>query len=152
MVVETVEKLLEEHPFFKGVKEEHLQTLAESATFVRFEPGDIIFEEGEPAHRFYLIRSGKVALQLVSYRIAPFTLTTLEEGDMIGWSWLFPPYRWKFTARSLSVVRAISLDGKSVCARCEENHDLGYELMKRFAEVIDDRVEALSVHLVEVEK
>ena len=152
MVVETLEKMLEEHSFFKGMKQPHLQTLAESATIVRFEPGDVIFEEGEQAHRFYLIRSGKVALQLVSYRVEPFTLMTLDEGEMIGWSWLFPPYRWKFTARALSVVRAISMDGRNVCARCEGDHELGYELMKRFAEIIDNRIEALSAHLVAIEK
>jgi CRP-like cAMP-binding protein len=77
---------------------------------------------------------------------------TLEEGDIIGWSWLFPPYRWKFTAKALSVIRAISLDARSVCARCDEDHDLGYELMKRFAQIIENRVEALSAHLVAIEK
>jgi CRP-like cAMP-binding protein len=148
----TLEKILDEHPLFKGMKEEHLRTLVESATVVRFEPGDVIFEEGDPAHRFYLIRTGRVALQLVSYRIEPFTLMTLEEGDIIGWSWLFPPYRWKFTAKTLDVIRAISIDGRRVCARFDEDHDFGYEVMKRFARIIEDRVEALSVHLVAIEK
>ena len=152
METQTLEKILDEHPMFRGMKEPHLRTIVESATVVRFEPGDVIFEEGEPAHRFYLIRTGKVALQLVSYRIEPFTLMTLEEGDIIGWSWLFPPYRWKFTAKALGVIRAISIDGRAVCARCDEDHDLGYELMKRFAQIIENRVEALSVHLVAVEK
>jgi len=152
METETLEKILDEHPLFRGMKAQHLRTIVESATVVRFEPGDVIFEEGEPAHRFYLIRTGKVALQLMSYRIEPFTLMTLEEGDVIGWSWLFPPYRWKFTAKALGVIRAISLDGRRVCARCDEDHDLGYELRKRFAQIIENRVEALSVHLVAVEK
>jgi len=152
METATLEKVLEEHPLFRGMKEQHLRTLAESATIVRFEPGDVIFEEGDPAHRFYLIRTGRVALQLVSYRVEPFTLMTLEEGDIIGWSWLFPPYRWKFTAKALGVIRAISIDGRSVCASCDEDHDLGYELMKRFAQICENRVEALSVHLVAVEK
>ena len=152
METETLEKTLEEHPLFRGMKAQHIRTIVESATVVRFEPGDVIFEEGEPAHHCYVIRTGKVALQLVSYRIEPFTLMTLEEGDIIGWSWLFPPYRWKFTARALTVIRAISLDAGSVRARCDEDHDLGYELMKRFAQVIENRVEALSVHIVAVEK
>ena len=137
---------------FKGMDARHLRALVESATVVRFEPGDVIFEEGEPARRFYLIRTGRVALQLVSYRVEPFSLMTLEGGDIIGWSWLFPPYHWKFTATALGVIRAISIDGRSVCARCDEDHDLGYELMKRFAQIIESRVEALSVHLVAVEK
>ena len=152
METETLEKILDEHPLFKGMDERHLRALVESATVVRFEPGDVIFEEGEPAHRFYLIRTGRVALQLVSYREEPFTLMTLEAGDIIGWSWLFPPYRWKFTATALDVIRAISIDGRGVAARCNEDHDLGYELMKRFAQIIEDRVEALSAHLVAVEK
>jgi CRP/FNR family transcriptional regulator, cyclic AMP receptor protein len=152
METATLEKILEEHPLFSGMKEQHLRTLVESSTVVRFEAGDVIFEEGDPAHHSYLIRTGKVALQLVSYRVEPFTLMTLEEGDIIGWSWLFPPYRWKFTAKALSVIRAISLDARSVCARCDEDHDLGYELMKRFARIIENRVEALSAHLVEIEK
>jgi len=152
METETLEKMLDEHPFFRGMKAQHLRNIVESATVVRFEPGEVIFHEGEPAHRFYVMRTGRVALQLVSYRIDPFTLMTLEQGDIIGWSWLFPPYRWKFTAKALEVTRAISLDGKSVCTKCDEDHELGYELMKRFAQVIDKRIEALSVHLVEVGK
>jgi CRP/FNR family transcriptional regulator, cyclic AMP receptor protein len=150
METETLEKILEDHPFFRGMKAHHLRTIAEGATVVRFGPGEVIFHEGEPAHRFYVIRTGQVALQLVSYRTDPFTLTTLEQGDIIGWSWLFPPYHWKLTAKALEVTRAISLDGRSLCTRCDEDHDLGYELMKRFAQIIDNRVEALSVELVEV--
>ena len=148
----TLEKVLGENPLLRGMKEQHLRTLVESATVVRFEPGDVIFEEGEPAQRCYLIRNGRVALQLVSYRVEPLTLMTLEEGDIIGWSWLFPPYRWKFTAKALDITRAVSLDGRSVCAKCDQDHDLGYELMKRFAQIIENRVEALSLHLVAVEK
>jgi CRP-like cAMP-binding protein len=150
METEALKKILDEHAFFRGMKEHQLRTIVESATVVRFEPGEVIFEEGEPAHRFYLIRTGRVALQLVSYRIEPLTLLTLEEGNIIGWSWLFPPYRWKFTAKALDVTRAISLDGSSLRVRCDEDHDLGYELMKRFAQIIDNRVEAFSAHFVEV--
>jgi CRP/FNR family cyclic AMP-dependent transcriptional regulator len=150
METATLEKILDEHPFFRGMKAQHLRTIVESATVVRFEPGEVIFREGEPAHRFYVIRTGRVALQLVSYRIDPFTVMTIERGDIVGWSWLYPPYRWKLTAKALEDTRAISLDGRHVCTRCDEDHDLGYELMKRFAHIIDDRVEALSVHLVEV--
>ena len=149
MEIAALEKILDEHPFFRSMKEHQLRIIVESATVVRFEPQQVIFSEGEPAERFYLIRTGKVALQLVSYRIEPITLLTLGEGDIIGWSWLFPPYRWKLTAKSLDVTRAISLDGRSLRQRCEEDHDLGYEFMKRFAQIIDNRVEALSAHFVE---
>jgi CRP/FNR family cyclic AMP-dependent transcriptional regulator len=152
METETIEKILDELLFFRDMKDQHLRAIAESATVVRFEPGEVIFHEGEPAHRFYIIRTGRVALQLASYRIEPFTLMTLKEGDIIGWSWLFPPYRWKLTVKALDPTRAISLDGRSLRTRCDEDHHLGYELMKRFAQVIDNRVEAHSAHLVEVGK
>ena len=91
METQTLEKVLDVHPLFRGMKEQHLQTLVESATVVRFEPGDVIFEEGEPAHHFYVIRTGKVALQLVSYRVEPFTLMTLEAGDIIDGRGSFRP-------------------------------------------------------------
>jgi CRP-like cAMP-binding protein len=150
METETLERVLGEHPFFKDMEERHLRSLVESAAVVRFEPGDVVFREGEPARFFYLIRTGKVALQLVSFRIEPFTVLSLGQGEIVGWSWLFPPYRWKLTARTLEVTRAISLDGLRLRARCNEDHDLGYELMKRFAEIIGARFDALAEHLVEV--
>jgi CRP-like cAMP-binding protein len=150
METEILERILGEHPFFRDMSEHHLRAVVECATVVRFEPGDVIFREGEPAHRFYLIRTGMVALQQVSYRIEPFTVITLHQGDIIGWSWLFPPYRWRLTAKALEVTRAISLDGEMLRVRCDKDHDLGYDLMKRFAEIIDSRFDAISDHLVEV--
>ena len=150
-VEKALEKILDGDMFFRGMKAEHLHSIVDSGTIVRFEEGEVIFDEGEPAHRCYVIRTGRVALQLVSYRVEPLTLVTLEPGSLIGWSWLFPPYRWKFTAKALEVTRAISLDGDRLRAKCDQDHELGYELMKRFAAVIDKRIEALSTHLVEVE-
>jgi len=150
METEILERILGEHPFFRDMSEHHLRILVESATVVRFESGDLIFREGEPAHRFYLIRTGTVALQQSAYRIEPFTVITLSAGDIIGWSWLFPPYRWRLTAKAIDVTRAISMDGALLRAECEEDHNLGYDLMKRFAQIIDSRFDALSDHLVEV--
>ncbi|MER3445715.1 MAG: hypothetical protein C4291_02255 [Candidatus Dadabacteria bacterium] len=73
----------------------------------------------------------------------PITIHTLGEGDVLGWSWLFPPYRWRFSARAVAHTEAIVLDGRYIRARCEEDHDLGYELLKRFAEVIEQRFQAM---------
>ena len=150
METENLERILRDHPFFNGIKDEHLRSIVENATVERFEPGDIIVKEGDPAQTFYLIRSGNVALQQVSYRAEPFTVITLRRGDIIGWSWLFPPYRWRLTAKVLDITRAIALDGEKLRARCEEDHHLGYELMKHFAQIIDSRFDAVSEHLVEV--
>lgn len=150
METETLERILREHPFFREMKESHLCSITENSTVERFEPEDIIFREGDPAQTFYLIRSGKVALQQMSYRIDPFTVITLNQGDIIGWSWLFPPYRWRLTAKALEVTRVIAVDGAELRARCDEDPNLGYELMKKFAEIIDRRFDAVTEHLVEV--
>ena len=150
METDAIEGTLREHTFFMGMKDEYLRSLAENATVERFEAGDVIFKEGEPARNFYLIRAGNVALQQVSYRTEPFTVLTLRRGDILGWSWLFPPYRCRLTAKALDITRAIALDGEKLRAKCDEDHQLGYELMKRFAQIIDSRFDAVSEHLVEV--
>jgi CRP-like cAMP-binding protein len=148
--MQELKKVLEGHVFFRDMENRYLQTLSAGACQVHFERGEELFREGDEANYFYLLLSGKVALFLPSYHTVPLEILTLGEGEILGWSWLFSPYRWKLTAIAQEVTRAISLDGKFVREKCEEEHDLGYELMKRFAHVIDSRLEALSLHLVEV--
>jgi len=148
--METIEPILAEHPLFSGMEQRDLQTLAGCARNVRFESADVIFREGEQANDFYLIRTGKVALQLFADRRGPLTILNLAEGEVLGWSWLSPPYRWKFTARALETTRAISLDGKCLREKAERDHDLGYELLKRFVHVIEERVQATSSRLLNV--
>ena len=148
--MQELEKVLAEHVFFQGMEKRHLQILAAAACQVQFAKGEEFFREGDEANYFYLLLSGKVALFMPSYHTEPLEILTLGAGEILGWSWLFSPYRWKLTAVAQEVTRAISLDGKFVREKCEDEHDLGYELMKRFAHVIDSRVEALSLHLVGV--
>jgi CRP/FNR family cyclic AMP-dependent transcriptional regulator len=148
--METLQPLLAEHPFFHGMDDSLLQVLVGCACNVRFEKEDVIFREGEEASKFYLIRSGRVALQLFADRRGPLTITTLEEGDILGWSWLSAPYRWKFTARALEVTRAISLDGRCLREKSERDNRLGYELLKRFVHIIEDRLQATRLQLLNV--
>ena len=77
-------------------------------------------------------------------------IQTLDEGDVLGWSWLFPPYRWKFSAKAIESTRAIALDGKCLRGKSEEDHDLGYELLKRFARVVQERLDATRLQLINV--
>jgi CRP-like cAMP-binding protein len=149
-MIETLQPILAEHPFFQGMEEGLLQVLAGCACNVRFETGEVIFREGEEADKCYLIRSGKVALQLFADRRGPLTISTLEEGDILGWSWLSSPYRWKFTARALEVTRAIYLDGKCLREKSERDNHLGYELLKRFVHIIEDRLQATRLQLLNV--
>ena len=132
---------LADHPFLRGLGEKHLGTLAGCAMSSQFKAGEQIFREGEPANRFYLIKSGRVALETRSER-GLATLQTISGGDVLGWSWLYPPYYWHFDARALEPTDAIFLYGTRLREFCEEDHDLGYELMKRTANVVITRLMA----------
>ncbi len=120
------------------------------AANVRFEAGEYIFREGEDANQFYIIRHGKVALELFTPERGVLTIQTLGAGDVLGWSWLFPPYRWRFDARALELTRAIALDGTCLRNKCDEDHNLGYELVKRFAQIIIERLQATRLQLLDV--
>jgi CRP-like cAMP-binding protein len=116
---------------------------------VRFKAGQRLFKEGEEAKQFYMIREGKIALEISTPRSA-IMIQTVREGDVLGWSWLVPPYRWRFGARALVPTRAIALDGKCLRTKSEEDHNLGYELLKRFSRVIVERLEATRLQLMDV--
>ena len=150
MATESLERILGEHPFFSGLEEPYLQLFVDCASNVRFNAGETIFREGEDADKFYLIRQGKVALETSAPQRGSVIIQTLGEGEVLGWSWLVAPYRWRFLARATELTRAIALDGKCLRGKCEEDHDLGYELMKRFALVIAERLEATRFQLLDV--
>ncbi len=88
--------------------------------------------------------SGKAVAVLADYN------QTVAEGDVLGWSWLFPPYRWVFDAQALELTRALVFDGTCLRGKCEDDHNLGYELMKRFAHVVVQRLQATRLQLLDV--
>ncbi|NUQ71201.1 MAG: cyclic nucleotide-binding domain-containing protein [Chthonomonadales bacterium] len=147
----TMERTLSEHPFFQDLDDEALKTVAGCASNVRMDPGKILFREGEEADRFYLIREGSVVLEVFNLELGSLPLQTLEAGQVVGWSWLVPPYRWRFDARCVTDVRAFALDGLCLRAKCEADPHLGYELLKRFAMLIDQRLQATRRQLVEAQ-
>ena len=148
--METLERILAEHPFFKGLEEPYLQLLVGCASNVRFNAGEVVFREGEEANRFYLIRQGKVAVETFAPGRGSIIMQTLGEGEVLGWSWLIAPYRWRFDGRAVELTRAIALDGECLRGKCEEDHNLGYELMKRVSHVMEKLVEATRLQLVDV--
>jgi len=148
--MQTLEPILAEHPFLKGLDPEYLKLLVGCASNVRFNAGQFIFREGEEANQFYMIRQGKVALETLAAERGPITVQTVGEGDVLGWSWLIPPYRWRFDARALELTRAIALDGKCLRQKSEEDHNLGYELLKRFSNIIVERLEATRLQLLDI--
>jgi len=149
-MVESLEAIIADHSFFSDLEPRYVQSLTGCAANVRFDAGTYLFREGEPADRFYLIRQGKAAIEISAPPRKPIIVQTLGAGEILGWSWLVPPYQWRFHARAVEPVRAITLDGKCLRARCEENHDLGYELLKRFAQVMTQRLEATRFQLLDV--
>ena len=148
--MQTLESILVEHPFFKGLDHPYMELITGCASNVRYGAGEYIFREGEDASRFYIIREGKVALETTAPGHEPITIQTVEAGEVLGWSWLFPPYRWHFSARVVEPTRAIALDGVCLRTKGEEDHDLGYELVKRVAQVMMERLQATRLQLLDV--
>jgi len=148
--METLEGLLAEHEFFRGLNAADITLFTECASNVRFEPGEYVFREGQPADRFYAVRHGRVALEVYVPGRGGVTIQTVGPGEVLGWSWLLPPYRWHFDARALEQTRALSFDGTCIRNKCETDHRLGYELMKRLAYVFTQRLEASRLQLLDV--
>jgi CRP/FNR family cyclic AMP-dependent transcriptional regulator len=149
--MQKLEPILTENPFFEGLDKGHIQLLAGCASEVQFNSGDFIFREGQDANVFYIILSGRVALEAVfRSEQESATIQNIGEGDVLGWSWLFPPYRWHFDARAVAPTQAIALDGKHLRAKCDEDHDFGYELLKRFAHVIEQRLQAMRSQIPDI--
>lgn len=141
---------LEAHPFFHGMSEAHIDLLAGCARNVRFEPGEFLIHQGREAEVFFVIREGRVSIEIPAQVGGAIVVRTLKEGDVLGWSWLFPPYRWHFDARSTAPVSALALDGKCLRGKCDNNHEFGYEVMKRFAGMVVGRLEATTIQLLDL--
>lgn len=148
MSMETLNGILAAHSFLSGLEDRHLDLLVGCASNMRFDAGQFLLREGDEANQFYLIRQGKVAVEISAPGRGPIIILTLGEGEVLGWSWLVPPYRWRFDARAVELTRAIALDGKCLRTKSEEDHDLGYELLKRFAHVIERRLAATRIQLL----
>lgn len=149
-MVESLERFIAEHKFFAGMRPEHIALLVGCASNVRFGAGAYLFREGGDANDFYLIRHGRVALEVFAPQRQPLVVGTVEEGDVLGWSWLVPPHVWRFHGRAIETTVAIALDGRCLRAKCDEHTDLGYELLKRFTGIMVQRLEATRLQLIDI--
>jgi CRP-like cAMP-binding protein len=129
------------HPFLVGMNRTQLALLTDCAMATHFKPGQIIFHEGEPANRFYLLETGKVMLESGEGFGKPVVVETIGAGDLLGWSWMFPPYVWHFTARAVEPTEAIFFYG-TILREWERDPSLGYQLYKRMAPVMLRRLQA----------
>jgi CRP/FNR family cyclic AMP-dependent transcriptional regulator len=151
-MMETIKELLESHPFFAGLTPGALELITGCASNVHFAEGDRIFDEGEPASLFYVIRHGRVALEAHSPAKGSLIIETMGEGEVVGWSWLVLPYRYFSAARAVTPVSATALDGGCLRGKCEADAELGYQLLKRVATVMYQRLQATRIRLLDLYK
>ena len=148
--METIDALLREVPVFHGLEPAQLELIAGCGSNVHFDQGAVLFREGDPADTFYVVRHGTVALETYVPARGPTIIETLEAGEVVGWSWLFSPFRWHFDARALTPVRATAFDGACLRGKCDEDTKLGYALMSRFAQVLIERLQWTRLRLLDL--
>jgi CRP-like cAMP-binding protein len=139
--MKTLNEAITKHTFFHGMKPEHLTVLTQGAKTATFKAGDVLFREGEPASQFFLIQSGKIALEVHEPANGTMQVQTLGAGEVLGWSWLFAPFVWHFQARAIEPTNVIILSGAHLLGAAERHHEFGYELMKRVAQVVIRRLQ-----------
>ena len=146
----TLAEYLPEHPFFAGLDAEAMDLMVGCAQNVHFGEGDVLFRTGSPANTFYVIRHGRVTLEVHDPRRQTMVIATLGDGEVAGWSWLVPPYRWMFDARATSSVSAVAFDGACLRGKCEQDPVLGYALMQRVAQVMYERLQDARMRLLDM--
>ena len=147
--MQRLDDTIRSHPFWQGINPCYFHLLNECAAFVKFGFEQPIFRAGIKAEQFYLICSGQVALETFVPGKGAITIETLGPGEALGWSWLFPPYRWHFSARSVDLTEMVAFDVHRLRKHAEENHDFGYELATRIGQVVLKRLQATRLQLLE---
>lgn len=135
-----IRQFLAGNGFFEGLDDATLELLADNATTRRLGADEILFRHDDTADRFFVVRSGRVTLEVPAIQGPNLEVQSIGPGGLLGWSWLIPPYRWNFRARAVEASELVEVDGEAIRARCEQDRRLGYELMKRFAALMSDRM------------
>ena len=144
------EEVLTEHPFFKGISDDHLEFLVSVARPLHVESNRFLFRQGSAADCFLVLHRGDMAIELHVGARGARIIQTVSPGEVVGWSWLYPPYRWMFDGRALTTVDCLCLDGEAVRTRMEEDHEFGYEVFRRFGEVIVEALNRTRLQLLDV--
>lgn len=150
MNIRSLHEILKEHSFFEDLPSGDIEFISSCGRNAVFKEGARIAREGDDADEFYVIRSGMVAIETHVPHRGSITLLTLKHGDIMGWSWLFPPYHWTFDARAIEQVQAIALNGKCLREKCEMDTAMGYRLMKKFAGIMTDRLRRTRLQVLDV--
>jgi CRP-like cAMP-binding protein len=140
------------HRFVAGMKPDHLKRLMDAAMFKQFQRDEVVFREGDPANRFYLICQGKIALESRRNDESAPLVQFVGKDDVLGWSWLFPPYYWHFDARAVEPTSAIFFYGTRLREQCEHDPVFGYDLMKRVATIVIKRLQGVRLELLQLQQ
>jgi CRP/FNR family transcriptional regulator, cyclic AMP receptor protein len=148
--VYTLDRLLARHPFFAGLDPDDARFVAACGVNRVVGAGEFLIRAGDRADQFFIVRSGRVAVELYAPGRGPLILDTVGEGAVLDAAWLVPPHLWQFDARAVTPVRVVALDATCLRARCEEHPELGYRLMQRTAVIMQERLEAARVRLLDL--
>jgi CRP/FNR family transcriptional regulator, cyclic AMP receptor protein len=148
--MEGLERIVLAHPFFVGLDPKLGEVITGCVRNHRFDPGQYLFHEGDAANEFFLIRHGSVALEILPPGRPAVVVSTEHEGSVVGTSWLVPPYRWRFDARAVELVRAIGIDARCLRDKCDADPRLGYEMMKRIVPVMAERLDHTRLQILDV--
>jgi CRP-like cAMP-binding protein len=138
------------HPFVQGLSDQHRARLAAGAKQFAASPREYLAREGEPAHAFYLLLAGHVEIGTHVAERGAMPIQTVGPGDVVGWSWLLPPYRWQFDARAVDPVQGMAFEGAWLRQLCENDHELGYHLLKQLLAVVSNRLAATRVQRLDI--
>jgi CRP/FNR family cyclic AMP-dependent transcriptional regulator len=147
---EELARIVKKHSFFKGMPEAFCDLISDCATTEQFGAGAYIFHEGDPANHFYLLRHGKAALEIKAPERGAIVFQTVRAGEILGVSWLVPPYRLTCDARAVELTRTITVNAACLREKCDQDHDFGYEMMKRFMPILLQRLGATRLQLLDV--
>lgn len=146
----TLKPVLRGHKFFAGLADDQLALITGCASTSVFPSGTILFREGDPADNFFLIRDGRIALELAAPMGGSRVIETLGPGELVGFSWLIEPHRWQFDGRAIERVLTVKMDGACLRGKCDEDPRLGYELMRRFSAMAVTRLQATRLQVLDV--
>jgi CRP-like cAMP-binding protein len=139
-----------ECPVFDGLAPDAMALVAGCGRLAEFGAGEVILAEGLPAEAVYVVRTGRVALEISSPQRGPLLIQTLGPGEVLGLSWLLPPYRWMFDGRAVEATSAVAIDAACLRAKCDGDPALGYEIYKRFTGLLRDRLQATRLQLLDL--
>ena len=145
----SIADVLAEQPALRGLEPSDIDLLARCGHNAVFDAGTVLAREGEPATRFFVLREGRVGLEMHA-PTGPLLVETLGDGDLVGWSWLFEPHRWAFDVVAVERTKAVVIEAACLRDKCEADNALGYALLKRFLPILVQRLQATRLQMLDV--